>query len=121
MRYLRALLARIAGVFIGRSADDDLREELQAHVEMETAENIRRGMAPEEARRQALLASGGLTVAAESVREQRRLPWIDTIAADIKYAVRSLRHNPAFATVVVITLGLGIGANTAIFSVVRGV
>ena len=72
MRYLRAALARIAGFFTGHRADDDLREELQAHLEMETAENIRRGMNPEEARREALLASGGLTQAAEAVRAQRR-------------------------------------------------
>ena len=61
MRYLRAALARIAGLFTGHRADDDLRDELQAHLEMETAENIRRGMHPDAARRQALLASGGLT------------------------------------------------------------
>ena len=121
MRYIRAALARITGLFTSHRADADLREELEAHLEMETAENIRRGMAPDEARRQALLASGGLTAAAEAVRDQRGLPWVEGIASDTSYALRSLRHNLAFAAVVVLTLALGIGANTAIFSVVRGV
>lgn len=121
MRYVRAALARMAGVFIRDRSDEDLQDELQSHIEMETAENIRRGMASDEARRRALLASGGLTQAAEAVRDQRGLPWLESLAADFKYAVRSLRHTRAFTVVVVLTLALGIGANTAIFSVVRGV
>src|SRR5829696_5727456 len=80
MRYLRAALARIAGTFNGHRGDDDLRDELRAHIEMDTAENIRRGMPPDEARRQAMLACGGLTQAAEAVHDQRGLPWIESIA-----------------------------------------
>src|SRR5882672_9517205 len=102
MSSIRTALARIAGIFTGRAADDDLREELQAHVDMQTAENIRRGMHPDAARRQALMASGGLTVAAESVRAQRGLPWIESIVADVRYALRSLRHSRAFTIVVLL-------------------
>ena len=121
MKYLRTAISRIGGFFAGPKADDDVRDEMQAHLEMETSENVRRGMSPDEARRVALLSSGGLTQAAEAVRDQRGLPLVESLASDIKYATRSLRHNRAFTVVVVVTLALGIGANTAIFSVVRGV
>ena len=96
MKYLRAALARIVGFFTGDRANAELREELQAHLEMATAENIRRGMAPDEARRKAMLAAGGLTAAAESVRDQRGLPWLESITADVRYALRSLRRSRVF-------------------------
>jgi predicted permease len=114
LRGLQALLRR-------DRVDQDLDAELAAHLEMETEENQRRGMPRDEARRAALLAFGGVVAVKEDCREAWGLRFFDTLAQDLRFAFRSLGKAPGFVAAVVATLALGIGANTAVLSMVNGV
>lgn len=117
MKVLRVMLARLAGLFRKEGRESDLRDEFESHLQMHIDDNVRAGMAPDEARRQALLRFGGMEAAKESVRETARMRWLETTGQDIRYALRGLRLNPAFAATAILSLALGIGSSLAIFTV----
>ena len=114
-------MARLLGLFGARPGGARIDEEVAAHLEMLEAEFRERGIPPEERRLAARRAFGGETQMREEWRRRNGLPWLETLAQDAAYALRQLRHNPGFAAAAILTLALGIGANTAVYQVLYAV
>ena len=118
MRFLRRFFIRLSNFTTGRRADQRLREEMAEHVALQTEENLRAGMSPAEARRQAALKLGSTPAIRENHHAEQSLPLVENLLLDIRYAFRMLHRSPGFALIAIATMALGVGATTAIYSVI---
>jgi len=118
---LRILLSRLRAMLTRSRRDRELSEEVQAHLDLLVEEHVRRGMPIAQARAAARRAFGGVEAMEEIYRDQRGVPIVETVGRDLRYGVRALRRNPAFAIVAIASLALGIGVNCAVFTVLNAV
>jgi putative ABC transport system permease protein len=121
VKFVRAFLMRLIAVFVSGRSERDLSAELESHLQLHIDDNLKAGMTPPEARRRALIALGGVDQTKEQYRDRRGLPAVESIARDLRYGIRTLRRSPGFTIAAVLILGLGIGVNSAIFTVVNAV
>jgi len=121
MKAARRLFHRLTSWVTSARDEELLRAEFEEHIAMQTEENVRAGLSLIEARRQALLKFGSVEAIKESYRDQRRLPFIETVLSDTRHALRRMRRAPAFTAAVIVTLALGIGATTATFGVIDSI
>ena len=119
--WLHMVPLRIRSLFRRGAVEGELDEELRDHIERRTEEGVASGLSVEEARRTALLELGGIEQRKEECRDMRRVRWLEEFFQDIRYGFRLLRKNPGFSAVVILALALGLGANTALFSLFNSV
>jgi putative ABC transport system permease protein len=120
MRSLKRFFARLANLATRQSQDERLKEEIEEHIALQTAENLRAGLSPVEARRRAMVKFGGVEAMKQDYRATHELLFVENLLQDVRYAIRSLRRTPGLTAFVVITLALGIGMTAATFSMVDG-